>query len=334
MTRAPSKGTSVRNSLVPLPHPARHGPGIATASSIRHPKYFSIFCGAEPSCLGIHNNVRARGQRGLEAKNHRNIGPILSILPVMTGACGGAGYILNIIVEIAGEGLTAIFSALRVYAIWHESNSNRILAGIVFMLLAVPVATNLFALSRTIYVLGPGPSDTYKVCSQIINVSPIDNEIIAANTLVLVLTWIKSFRQYYEMRQLRVGASVTAILLRDGTVHFLALLFLSVLKLLAFTPGVGLLVFEEILLGTLWNPMPLLLVQRFILNLRQLNPENQTSAEILQGPSRLSFSFRMPSNLIGNIGEDLDHGQSELPLGEEEEATAEPDQANIENVTG
>ncbi|EKM60183.1 uncharacterized protein PHACADRAFT_246023, partial [Phanerochaete carnosa HHB-10118-sp] len=59
--------------------------------------------------------------------------------------------------------------------------------------------------------------------------------------------------------------------------------------------------------------MPLLLVHRFILNLRQLNhtaeaSDNSTNA---QRSSRFSVSFRMPSDFLGNIGEPLDYGESD-----------------------
>ena len=55
-----------------------------------------------------------------------------------------------------------------------------------------------------------------------------------------------------------------------------------------------------------------MLVHRFMLNLRQLNQINNTQTD--SDPrhfSRLSIDFRVPSAFLGNIGEPLDHGQSE-----------------------
>ncbi|GJE99216.1 hypothetical protein PsYK624_154650 [Phanerochaete sordida] len=55
---------------------------------------------------------------------------------------------------------------------------------------------------------------------------------------------------------------------------------------------------------------PPILVQRFMLNLREFN-----SAESAEGNSdfehfsRFSVSFRVPSGFMGNIGQPLDHGQ-------------------------
>ena len=60
-----------------------------------------------------------------------------------------------------------------------------------------------------------------------------------------------------------------------------------------------------------------------MLNLRQSNKSE--SEQVLstnskaRHSSRLSISFRMPSNLLGDIGEPLDHGQSTRRLYEDHE---------------
>ena len=56
-----------------------------------------------------------------------------------------------------------------------------------------------------------------------------------------------------------------------------------------------------------------MLIQRFMLNLRRSSGsrgESITNSEVRHF-SRFSISFRVPSNLLGNIGESLDHSQSE-----------------------
>lgn len=40
--------------------------------------------------------------------------------------------------------------------------------------------------------------------------------LIAADIIALVLTWIKSFEHFKEMRCLNLGPSISAVLLRDG----------------------------------------------------------------------------------------------------------------------
>ena len=50
-----------------------------------------------------------------------------------------------------------------------------------------------------------------------------------------------------------------------------------------------------------------------MLNLRQLNKADstQTNSDAQHESSRFSIHFRVPSDLLGNIGEPLDHSQSE-----------------------
>lgn len=40
--------------------------------------------------------------------------------------------------------------------------------------------------------------------------------LIIADIIVLVLMWIKSFEQFKEMRRLKLGSSISGVLLRDG----------------------------------------------------------------------------------------------------------------------
>lgn len=57
---------------------------------------------------------------------------------------------------------------------------------------------------------------------------------------------------------------------------------------------------------------PPLLIQRFMLNLRQFNKtDNVESNSDAQHFSRFSIDFRVPSDFLGNIGEHLDHSQGE-----------------------
>ena len=69
-----------------------------------------------------------------------------------------------------------------------------------------------------------------------------------------------------------------------------------------------------------------------MLNLRQLNKTDNTETDSdAQHFSRFSVDLRVPSNLLGNIGEPLDHSQSErLHQGEpdEREVVAEESEAN------
>lgn len=41
--------------------------------------------------------------------------------------------------------------------------------------------------------------------------------VVFADVLVLIVTWVKTFKQWKEARQLNMSLSVTRLLLRDGT---------------------------------------------------------------------------------------------------------------------
>lgn len=46
--------------------------------------------------------------------------------------------------------------------------------------------------------------------------------LIVVDTLMLVLTWNKTYRQWKESRRLGISVSVSTCLLRDGKYHFVA----------------------------------------------------------------------------------------------------------------
>ncbi|EKM56286.1 uncharacterized protein PHACADRAFT_253332 [Phanerochaete carnosa HHB-10118-sp] len=110
------------------------------------------------------------------------------------------------------------------------------------------------------------------------------------------------------MRRLKLSSStITTVLLRDGTLYFIALLGVNILQLLTYSDRFSNGSYAD---GFLQS-MPSLLMQRFMLNLRQ--PDHSTGeSELDEGhSSSLSLSFRRSSGFLGNIGEPLDHSQSE-----------------------
>ncbi|EKM56360.1 uncharacterized protein PHACADRAFT_207614 [Phanerochaete carnosa HHB-10118-sp] len=215
-------------------------------------------------------------------------------------------FIVNTLAFLALTAVIAVFSALRVYALWHGSRIQYIFPAIVLMLGLVPVGTNIFGWVHTVAAFLDNPPFTS--CEFYINVPPkLNSDVIAADVLVLVLTWTKSFKQFQDMRRLKLGTSISAVLLRDGTVYFITLLATNTLQLLTYSSASFHGSFAEVFIQL----MPAILVQRFMLNLRQLG---HTSGEISSDPepsSRLSMNFRVPSDFLGNIGEPLDYSQSE-----------------------
>lgn len=249
------------------------------------------------------------------------VAPIITIVPWPDTWCPEI-YFLNGGIFIASTALVAIFSALRVYALWRDSRFRHLLTVIVFLLSAVPVATNIFGMSRTVAANLVLPPYT-EICTDAIHVSPKVNEallyftrssVIAADVLVLVLTWARSFRQFREMRALKLSSSVTTVLLRDGTVYFLTLLIMNILLLVTFTAS-GL--SEGGQIDTVLQVMPPVLVQRFMLNLRGLNRTADSTHASDRGLPSASVAFVVPSGFLGNIGEPLDHGEDGMDFSHE-----------------
>ncbi|PSR97186.1 hypothetical protein PHLCEN_2v4357, partial [Hermanssonia centrifuga] len=102
--------------------------------------------------------------------------------------------------------------------------------------------------------------------------------ISLSDALVLAVTWVKTASNLTEGARIGMRTPLSTMLLRDGTIYF------------ALQP---------------------ILISRFLLNLRQAgSPELEIDSQEAFN-SRFSVpGFRVPSlaSIIGNMGEDLDHG--------------------------
>ncbi|EKM56356.1 uncharacterized protein PHACADRAFT_91681, partial [Phanerochaete carnosa HHB-10118-sp] len=100
-----------------------------------------------------------------------------------------------------------VFSALRVYALWQGSPMKYVCLAAPLILGVVPVGTNIpaFLIFTLLIVISMCAVLYFTRCS-----------LIAADIIVLVLTWIKSFKQLIEMRRVNLGLSISTVLLRDG----------------------------------------------------------------------------------------------------------------------
>ncbi|EKM60284.1 uncharacterized protein PHACADRAFT_189418 [Phanerochaete carnosa HHB-10118-sp] len=113
-----------------------------------------------------------------------------------------------------------------------------------------------------------------------------------------------------------------------------ALLVINILQLLTFSNNFA--AFDDHA-DVLLQSMPLVMTQRFILNLRQLNHTSRSSNSDALHFSRFSVNFRIPSDFLGNIGEPLEHGQLEVMLeggdGAEEELEDGPDNNPLQQTS-
>ncbi|EKM56312.1 uncharacterized protein PHACADRAFT_92217, partial [Phanerochaete carnosa HHB-10118-sp] len=135
------------------------------------------------------------------------LGPILNTTPSAQTWCD----ILTVKLQEIELVSCVVFSALRVYALWRGSRMKYVfqVLAVVLMLGLVPIGTNISALLKfalTVIIM-------YMCCAVLWFTRC---SLIAADIIVLVLTWIKSFEHFKEMRRLKLKLSISAVLLRDG----------------------------------------------------------------------------------------------------------------------
>ncbi|EKM57575.1 uncharacterized protein PHACADRAFT_192722 [Phanerochaete carnosa HHB-10118-sp] len=211
---------------------------------------------------------------------------------------------------------TAVFSALRVCAIW---NRNYVLFIIVLVLSLPPVVTNTYAIFNGYLEYFPSPIDA---CIEFPNYSDeVDHictfsllllftriPLIVADVLILILTWMKTHRQYREAKLLNIKSPLATCLIRDGTIYFFILLVLNASQILSFY-------LTSISIVTAFtSTLPQMLICRFMMNLRLLNLGSSTSSEVgmsqqLASLRTLVFNNDAPPSFMGNMGEPLDYDQ-------------------------
>ncbi|GJE98321.1 hypothetical protein PsYK624_145480 [Phanerochaete sordida] len=227
----------------------------------------------------------------------------------------------------------ALFSSVRIYALWQDTRFAWVYLSFIFVLSCVPIATNIFMLSRTSVVFeGPPISQ----CILPVNVSDHLSSAreaglslylgrgteprfaveyftrscaLAADVAVLILTWVKTFRHWRQLRELNIGTSVASLLLRDGTLYFLALAAINIAQMLSLGSSSSSGSWSDSAVVFL-QALPSILTQRFMLNLRRFSsPEHDTDVGAPR-LSRFSVNFRVPTEFLGDIGEPLDDDQS------------------------
>lgn len=235
---------------------------------------------------------------------------ILMHIPAKASTCQGVA-ILTTIPVLIGFVQTALFSALRVFAIWNRSYFWALL---VLVLGLAPFITNVYARAIAQYQYMTG---IITACAVIEPLTLQQNKIllyttraslIAADLIVLVLTWIRTFSQLRESWRLKLPSSVSGLLLRDGTCFFIALLATNIAQMATANTRVA-------PMSVVINVLPPILVNRFILNLRSFDAASSASQAVTADAHLSKFSapnFRVqPDSFLGNIGEPLEAGVTE-----------------------
>ncbi|THG94501.1 hypothetical protein EW026_g6979 [Hermanssonia centrifuga] len=199
----------------------------------------------------------------------------------------------------------AVFSALRVFALWDRNVPMTLL---VLALNLVPVAVNITRYSAR-FAITLSTSLTGSIL------------IVLGDALVLAVTWLKTARNLTEGARIGMRTPLSTMLLRDGTIYFAVLLMMNIALVVILTvPSFQFFGVVSTVIGTL-QPI---LISRFLLNLRQVgSPENDSQEAFNSQFSVPGFCVPTMESIIGNMGENLDHG------GPTEEVEDE-----VENISG
>ncbi|RPD71413.1 hypothetical protein L226DRAFT_615446 [Lentinus tigrinus ALCF2SS1-7] len=181
--------------------------------------------------------------------------------------------------------IIAVFFALRVYALTKHTILPALL---VFVLLAVPLVTNVYITTLTTTRTLPPPLfcitsihisiKLYEKVKLFINTSSrlsilTRTCVLVGDLLVVLITWYTTYRTWRASRTAQFKVSLSTLLLRDGTIYFVVILVLSALQLLfLFINDIRNI--ETTFADTL---MPLL-ISRLILNLREFDSAGNSTS--------------------------------------------------------
>jgi len=200
---------------------------------------------------------------------------------------------------ITDAGIMGIFS-IRTYAIY---NQNKIILAILMSLTISRLVLTMLAsdFQRSEYLAAP-PLSRFGSCW--VSLGPsfrifdlADGVIILAfDTIVLVLTLVKTFRLARESRTKGVGWDISATLLRDGAMYYCCLEVLVLLTICtSLIPGVTFQI--PYILTDLQDVMASILTNHLVLNLRRVgHVYSQTQGSTLP---ELEFATNA---VVGNLG--------------------------------
>ncbi|OCH84763.1 hypothetical protein OBBRIDRAFT_839460 [Obba rivulosa] len=226
-----------------------------------------------------------------------------------------------------------VFSAIRVYALSYGSWS---LALLVLSLNMVPVGTNAYLkFAGFTYVVDPSQFSflhSVNACAAESHISlttdgklyaraNVDNHnttvatitrlcVIAADAIVLVVTWCQTYTMKRRSDQYGVTAPLVKLLFRDGTTYFFVLLSLNILNF------VGQLTNVFSIAAVFLTPISSIIMTHFLLDLRQVAHEPQATPDVtvrspqthdLEHKTSRRSSLRFTA-FVSNMGESFDHG--------------------------
>ncbi|OCH92593.1 hypothetical protein OBBRIDRAFT_886094 [Obba rivulosa] len=227
----------------------------------------------------------------------------------------------------------AAFSGIRVYAI---SGGKWWSSALVCTLSLVPAGTNLYGSLIAIYyqietipslgkecingkTFSAAVSTDCKPRFQTHGVSLMDFQVaistrvcaIFSDLIVLAVTWYKTYRLKRLADQNNVETPLVTMLLRDGTLYFLALLVLNVLSIVGWATNVFVFSVQDFT-----TPLSSVIISHFLMNLRQAsstgNEEPSTTLPWIGDQNGSPVASLRFASFIDNMGESLSHGSDTI----------------------
>jgi len=219
------------------------------------------------------------------------------------------GMILDTITGALVYLMWALFSTLRVFALAKHAWPLSIL---VFILSMVPFGLTLWVGATTTGISIVHLSATETVCIDDLNVTlaelngaqiGIYASLIAADLVVLAVTWTRTYRIKKEAVPLRMETPLATMLLRDGTVYFLGFLAMNIVQTIVWALNLNFAPTDA-----LEQVYTSIVISRFLLDLRQvaIKPFEDAGANLQSNTLSRFSNLRFASRIVDNMGADLD----------------------------
>ncbi|KAI0690627.1 hypothetical protein BC835DRAFT_1307812 [Cytidiella melzeri] len=170
---------------------------------------------------------------------NRYLSIIYGLLLTVADQSGGqtSCAVITRLFQVVSQLLTvmfALFSALRVYAIWNRSNC---LFTVILALNLLPVGVNIYVHAKETLKFEALPFANTCVSRSQLNPMLLDGiirgsrvAVIFGDALVLTFTWWKTLSIRREASSAHIRVTLTFLLIRDGTIFFFSLLALNLVQ--------------------------------------------------------------------------------------------------------
>ncbi|KAH9848930.1 hypothetical protein C2E23DRAFT_842165 [Lenzites betulinus] len=214
---------------------------------------------------------------------------------------------LGEVLEMTPYIVWASFSAMRTHALVARTWT---LSLAVFILLCVPVVTNIYFFTQSIpevfdrpvqcLYIDQFPTDVYIPVLLFTRISAI-----LGDAIVIVVIWCTTFRGWRAAVAANMKVSLAQMIIRDGSIYFVVLLTLNVLHIISAITTVfsgSIAYFEE--------PLIAIIISRVMLNLRGVDQEIHNAQDGDANFSELEFNLRS----LGGVAEAVQFGDGQLPV--------------------